>query len=141
MDGGVLREDRDALLALEVTGVHGALVDVRVGSERAGLVQHRVDEGGLTVVDVGDDRDVTQVGAHRHRETHFTVWKERGSAQVRRWVPEEATRQRFDSGPDAGVCRTWEALVDEETTLTYATVPGAQRATRECVRRHVRRGG
>ena len=58
--GGVLREDRDALLALELAGVHRALGDALglVGGECAGLVQHRVDERGLAVVDVRDDRDV-----------------------------------------------------------------------------------
>ena len=61
--GGVLGEDRDALLALEVAGVHRALVDVLVRAEGAGLPQHRVDERGLAVVDVGDDRDVAQVVA------------------------------------------------------------------------------
>ena len=50
--GGVLGEDRDALLALELTGVHGALVDVLVLAESAGLVQHRVHQGRLAVVDV-----------------------------------------------------------------------------------------
>jgi len=61
LDRGVLREDRDPLLALEVVGVHRALLDVRVLSERAGLPQHRVDEGRLAVVDVRDDRDVPQI--------------------------------------------------------------------------------
>ena len=64
--GGVLGEDRDALLALEVAGVHGPLGELVVLVVGALLPQHRVDEGGLAVVDVGDDRDVAQVGAHRH---------------------------------------------------------------------------
>ncbi len=59
--GRVLGRDRDALLALQVAAVHDAAGDVLVGSEGAGLVQHRVDQGGLAVVDVGDDRDVAQV--------------------------------------------------------------------------------
>ena len=65
---GVLREDRDALLALEVTGVHDPLGDALglVGGEGAGLAQHGVDERGLAVVDVGDDRDVAEVGTCRH---------------------------------------------------------------------------
>ena len=65
---GVLREDRDALLALEVTGVHRPLVDVLVLAERAGLPEHLVDEGGLAVVDVSDDGDVADVrtGLQRH---------------------------------------------------------------------------
>ena len=65
---GVLREDRDALLALEVAGVHHPLGDALglVGGERPGLVQHRVDERGLAVVDVRDDRDVAEVGTGGH---------------------------------------------------------------------------
>ena len=31
--------------------------------EGAGLAQHGVDEGGLAVIDVGDDGDVADVGA------------------------------------------------------------------------------
>jgi hypothetical protein len=59
----VLREDRDALLPLEVAGVHHAVGHALelVGGEGAGLAQHRVDQRGLAVVDVGDDRDVAQV--------------------------------------------------------------------------------
>ena len=63
--GGVLREDRDALLALEVAGVHDPLRDALglVGGERPRLVEHRVDQGRLAVVDVRHDRDVAQVFA------------------------------------------------------------------------------
>jgi hypothetical protein len=62
-DGGVLGEDRDALLALEVHGVHDALRHVLVLPERAGLPEHRVDQRGLAVVDVGDDGDVAEIFA------------------------------------------------------------------------------
>ena len=65
--GGVLGENRDALLALEVHRVHHPLADVLVLAERAGLPQHRVDEGCLAVVDVCDDRDVPDVVAACHR--------------------------------------------------------------------------
>ena len=58
MDGGVLGQDGDAALALEVVAVHRALGDALVGAERAALVQQRVDQRGLAVVDVGDDGDV-----------------------------------------------------------------------------------
>jgi hypothetical protein len=61
LNRGVLREDRDALLALEVARVHDALGDLLVGPERAGLPEHGVDERRLSVVDVGDDCDVAQV--------------------------------------------------------------------------------
>jgi hypothetical protein len=67
-DRGVLGQDRDALLALEVHRVHDPLGDVLVGAERAGLPEHLVDERGLAVVDVGDDRDVAQVRPRRTRQ-------------------------------------------------------------------------
>ena len=68
-DRGVLREDRDALLALEVDRVEHALGDVLVLAEGAGLPEHGVDERRLAVVDVGDDRDVADVVAERHRSS------------------------------------------------------------------------
>ena len=61
VDGGVLGEDRDPLLALEVHRVHHPLGDVLALAEGAGLPQHRVDQRRLAVVDVGDDRDVSEV--------------------------------------------------------------------------------
>ena len=70
-DRGVLREDRDALLALEVAGVHRALVDVGVLAERAALPEHGVDERRLAVVDVGHDGDVAPIGAQGHVGTRF----------------------------------------------------------------------
>ena len=60
---GVLREDRDALLALEVHRVHDALRDLLIRAEGARLPEHRVDQRGLTVVDVRHDRDVAYVFA------------------------------------------------------------------------------
>src|SRR5690606_37393979 len=81
-DRGVLREDRDALLALEVAGVHDTVVDVDVLAEGPRTPQHGVDEGGLAVVDVGDDRDVAQVGAHGHGSTRFRWrWGRHGSGR------------------------------------------------------------
>ena len=65
VDGRLLGQDRDALLALEVARIHDPVDDGLVGAERAGLAEHRVDERGLAVVDVGDDGDVAQVGADR----------------------------------------------------------------------------
>src|SRR5205085_8144171 len=58
---GVLREDRDPLLALEIHRVEHARGHVLAGAEGAGLPQHRVDERRLAVVDVRDDRDVADV--------------------------------------------------------------------------------
>ena len=58
---GVLGEDRDALLALEVHRVEHARGDVLADAKGARLPQHRVDQRRLAVVDVRDDRDVADV--------------------------------------------------------------------------------
>ena len=61
IDGRLLGQDRDALLALEVHGVHDPIHDRLVRPEGARLPQHRVHERGLAVVHVGDDRHVAEV--------------------------------------------------------------------------------
>ena len=57
--GGVLRENGDALLALQIVGVHHSVGVGAAGAERAGLPQHRVDQGGLAMIDVSDDGDIS----------------------------------------------------------------------------------
>ena len=57
-----LGQDRDAALALLVVRVHDAIDERLVGAEHAGGAQHRVDERGLPMVDVGDERDVSKAG-------------------------------------------------------------------------------
>ena len=75
VDRRLLGEDRDALLALEVPRVHDAVDHGLVRAEGAGLAEHRVDERGLAVVDVGDDGDVAQVvagaGGHGDGVSHI----------------------------------------------------------------------
>ena len=58
LDRAVLREDRDAALALDVVRVHDAFADALVGCKGTGLLQQAVDERGLAVIDVRDDGDV-----------------------------------------------------------------------------------
>ncbi len=58
VDRRVLRQNGDAALALEVRVVHRPLGDPLIRAEHAALMQERVDERRLAVVDVGDDRDV-----------------------------------------------------------------------------------
>ena len=70
-NGRVLREDRDALLALQVHGVHDADVHVLVLAERPGLPEHGVHERGLAVVDVSHDGDVADVFAEGHEQAAF----------------------------------------------------------------------
>src|SRR5664279_422599 len=57
-DGRVLGQDGDAALALQLVGVHHALDVGLVGAEGAALVQHGVNQGGLSVVHVRDNGDV-----------------------------------------------------------------------------------
>jgi hypothetical protein len=64
IDGRLLGEDRDALLALQVARVEDAIDHGLVRAERARLAEHRVDEGRLAVVDVGDDGNVAQGARH-----------------------------------------------------------------------------
>ena len=63
----VLREDRDPALFFEVVGVHHALDERFVLAERPRLAEHVIDQRGLTVVDVCDDRDVTDRNRHEGR--------------------------------------------------------------------------
>ena len=58
VDRGVLREDGDAALALEVGVVHHPIGHLLIGTKGAALPQQRVDEGRLAMVDVRDDGDV-----------------------------------------------------------------------------------
>ena len=63
LEGGVLGADGDAFLALQVHRVHQALLLrlVLVRPEGAGLLQEAIHERGLAVIDVRDDRDVSNV--------------------------------------------------------------------------------
>ncbi len=61
VDRGRLGEDGDAAFLFEVVGIHGAFGDALVLAERAGLAQKLVDERGFPMVDVRDDRDVSDV--------------------------------------------------------------------------------
>ena len=63
---GVLGEDRDALFTFQVHRVHDSVVYVLVFSKKSGLPQHGVNEGGLTVVNVGNNGHVSNVIACRH---------------------------------------------------------------------------
>ena len=58
---GHLGEDGDAALALEIVRIHGALGDLLVVAEGAGLGQQPVDHGRLAMVDMGNDGNVAQI--------------------------------------------------------------------------------
>ena len=80
VDGRLLGEDRDPLLALEVARVEDPVDERLVRAEGARLAEHRVDERGLAVVDVGDDRDVAQVGAGRGGGGRWWRWARAGGS-------------------------------------------------------------
>ena len=62
-DAGLLGQDGDASLALEVHRVHDPIDHDLVDPKGTGLSQHGVDQGGLAMVDVGDDGDIADVRA------------------------------------------------------------------------------
>ena len=64
VDGGVLGQDGDAALLLQVIAVHHPLVHLLVVAERAGLPEKLVHQRGLAVVHVGDDSDVAKFAGH-----------------------------------------------------------------------------
>ena len=107
VDRRLLGQDRDALLTFEIHRVEDPVDQRLVRAEGACLSQHPIHQGGLAVVNVGDDRDVAQVPAHarvlgcvgdrgvdaREREgmrpvghgRRIVAWRPRGSPNNRRW--------------------------------------------------------
>ena len=65
-NGGVLGQDRDALLALEIHRVEDAVGDLLVLPKRPGLPEHRVDQRRLAMIDMRDDGYVTEILAGGH---------------------------------------------------------------------------
>jgi hypothetical protein len=82
-DRRVLREDRDAALPLERVRVHDALRQRLARVERARLLQQLVDERRLAVVDVRDDRDVSQVDLGVERHSHTRAERQKGAEYTR----------------------------------------------------------
>ncbi len=66
LDRAVLGADRDAPLALEIARVHDALGHLGPVPEDVRRLEDRVDERGLPVVDMGDDRQVPDTIGRRH---------------------------------------------------------------------------
>src|SRR5690606_12795007 len=61
---GVLGQDGDAAFLFLVVAVHHALVLELLTVQGAGQAQEFVDEGGLAMVDVGDDGDIAEILDH-----------------------------------------------------------------------------
>ena len=76
LHGGVFGQDGDAALTLQVVGVHDALGHGLVFAERTALLEHLVHQGGLAMVDVGDDGDVAQF-LILHAFIFLLIWQDR----------------------------------------------------------------
>jgi hypothetical protein len=63
---GGLGENRDSTLALQFIRIHGAFGMAFVGAKHAALIEHRVDQRGFAVINVSNDRDVTNLRTYRH---------------------------------------------------------------------------
>ncbi len=61
LDGAVLGADGDAAFAFDLVVVHDAFLDVLVGAEGVRVAEDRIDQRGLAVVDVRDDRQITNL--------------------------------------------------------------------------------
>ena len=62
VDGRVFRKDSNAALTLQVIGIHDAIRHSGARPEGSGMLQHLVDQCGLTMIDVSDDRNITKFG-------------------------------------------------------------------------------
>ena len=139
-EGGALGEDGDAALALEVVGIHGPLFDPLVLAERAGLPEQHVDQRGLAMVDVRDDRDVSQVHqrlcarkrcadlAHRapaRQPAAFTLiaaWRRGAGCRATRSRPRWRAR-RWETAPPARMCKV-SPPVPRSTNAARSSPPG-----------------
>ena len=61
VDGGILGQDRDAALPLQIAGVHHPVHDGLVLAVDTALLEHLIHQRRLAVVDVGDDCNVANV--------------------------------------------------------------------------------
>ena len=58
--GCILGQNGDAALPLQIVGVHDAVHGILIFTVHAALLEHLIHQRGLAVVDVGDDRHISQ---------------------------------------------------------------------------------
>jgi len=80
-DGGVLGQDGDAPLPLQVAGVHDPVHHLLILPVDAALLQHLVHQRGFAVVDVGDDGDISQMFV-LHNSLLLLLWQGRAGRRV-----------------------------------------------------------
>ena len=57
----VLGENGNSLFALKIHRVHDTVINILVCAESARLPQHGIDQSGLSMVNVGDNRNIAKV--------------------------------------------------------------------------------
>lgn len=62
VDRNILGQNSDAPFALQIIGIQNAITGELTGSVLTALTEQTIDERCLAVIDVGDDRNVTDVG-------------------------------------------------------------------------------
>ena len=60
-DGGVLGQNGNAALPLQIAGVHHAVHHGLVLPVHAGLLEHLIHQSGLAMIDVGDNGNISQI--------------------------------------------------------------------------------
>ncbi len=65
VDAGALGQDGDPAFLFQVVGIHRPLFHALVVAESAGLTEQLVDQGGLAMVDVGNDRHIAKGRGHK----------------------------------------------------------------------------
>ena len=68
MNGGILGENRDTFLALEIEFVHGTFLHVLVRAKCPGLLKHGIHERRLAMIHVRDNGDIANVVTKIHHE-------------------------------------------------------------------------
>ena len=68
---GVLGKNRNTALFFERVGIHHTRFDVLALAKDAALLEHRVDEGGLPMIDMGNNSDVTNIRTSFHGPACF----------------------------------------------------------------------
>ena len=73
-NGGILAQNRDAAFSLNVIAVHHPLLDLLVLTKDAALLQKLVYQSGLSVINMGDDRDISNVFSCLFHNSSFLLY-------------------------------------------------------------------
>ena len=115
---GAFRQDRDAALAFELVRIERPFGYLLIGAKRARLAQHRVDQGGLAVVDMGDDRDIADIHTVTCRLPGRRPRRLRVGAQTRAGLGGELRQIALGAGADMaddfGSAQTADPAADGE---------------------------